>query len=356
MPNSYEITGMESLLDGDSTPIEPAIDEETIVEPITETDVTTPTVDPDEPADPDTDPDIGEEDFLTSFLKEYGIQDGQTIVFKNEDESEESVQFNDLSNAEKLNILKELVNPNLTQDEIGVINYLRANNATIQDVIAYYSNKAVNDYINRSEPEYAVKDYSDDELYLADLKLKYPDMSEEDMLADLENAKQNEDLFAKKAGIIRQNFQKIEQEKEAKARTDRENQYNDFRKSVMEHISLFDTIDIDNSTGADQHVMKVEDSERDEISRYILQQDADGGTQFFKDMTDPAKIVQMAYFYKFGQKALSDLTQYFKNQLKTTRRQEKPVTTVRHTSDSKRKDNFSKNPNTVDGILGNHLL
>ena len=91
------------------------------------------------------------------------------------------------------------------------------------------------------------------------------------------------------------------------------------------------------------------------MAGYLLQQDSDGATQFFKDLNDPSKLLKMAYLYKFGEQALSDVTNYFKSQLKTTRRQDKPVTTVR-TSEPKRKETFTSHPNGMIEALGESLL
>ena len=140
--------------------------------------------------------DINNDDFINVFLNQYGLKNGM-ITYENEDGTTEEVSFNSLDNNEKLNILKELASPNLTEDEINTINYLRSNNATIQDVIDYYSNKAVQDYINQNgeiSKKYKVDDYTDDEIYIADLKSKY-NMTEEDIKAELELAKENESLF-----------------------------------------------------------------------------------------------------------------------------------------------------------------
>lgn len=296
------------------------------------------------------------EDFMTTFLKEMGIKDGRTITFKNEDESEEEVDFNTLDNDEKLNILKELTTPNLSQDEINVINYLRANNATIQDVIHYYSTKAVNDYISKNESrEYSIDEYNDEELYIADLKSKFPDMTDEDIQADLENAKLNEDLFSKKTAAIRQQYKNAE-DQQAQARIqEQENRYNTFKDSIAQSLTDFEDITIDNSS-EERHVLTVEDSEREDIFRYILQQDENGASQFFKDLNDPSKLVKMAWLYKYGEQAIADVTNYWKSQLKSSRRQERAVTTTVPQEKKKNIDNFFKNPNMADNILGDHLL
>ena len=48
-------------------------------------------------------------------------------------------------------IATPISSPNLSEDEIATINYLRQNNATIQDVVEYYSQKAVKDYIEKMD-------------------------------------------------------------------------------------------------------------------------------------------------------------------------------------------------------------
>lgn len=359
MPNSFEFNGGEYLLDNDPVETEIPVSEETEIEVETDVPAEEPLLEQKETSEEsdqesDKEPEQSE-DFMTTFLKEMGIKDGRTIIFKNEDDSEEEVDFSTLDESEKLSILKELTTPNLSQDEINVINYLRANNATIQDVIHYYSTKAVNDYISKNETrEYSIDEYSDEEIYIADAKRMFPDMTDEELQADLENAKQNEDLFKKKTDALRQQYKTAEDQQLQERIQEQENRYNSFRDSVTDSLTKFESVVIDQDS-SEQHVLSVEDSEREEVFRYILQKDENGATQFFKDLNDPDKLVKMAWFYKYGEQAIADITNYWKHQLKDTRKREKPVTTVKQ--DSKTKDSSFTNPNTyVDNVLGSHLL
>lgn len=238
--------------------------------------------------------DINNDDFINVFLNQYGLKNGM-ITYENEDGTTEEVSFNSLDNNEKLNILKELASPNLTEDEINTINYLRSNNATIQDVIDYYSNKAVQDYINQNgeiSKKYKVDDYTDDEIYIADLKSKY-NMTEEDIKAELELAKENESLFNKKVNAIRERY-KQQEEKEAqdKLKSDEEKFIN-FKNSIENGLNEFNAISMDYKNKESDY-LQIENSEKENIYKYILDQDENGMTQFFKDLNDPKKMIELA--------------------------------------------------------------
>ena len=238
--------------------------------------------------------DINNDDFINVFLNQYGLKNGM-ITYENEDGTTEEVSFNSLDNNEKLNILKELASPNLTEDEINTINYLRSNNATIQDVIDYYSNKAVQDYINQNgeiSKKYKVDDYTDDEIYIADLKSKY-NMTEEDIKAELELAKENESLFNKKVNAIRERY-KQQEEKEAqdKLKSDEE-KFTNFKNSIENGLNEFNAISMDYKNKESDY-LQIENSEKENIYKYILDQDENGMTQFFKDLNDPKKMIELA--------------------------------------------------------------
>lgn len=357
MPSHFEINSnsFENLLN-DVDPTEP-----TQTEPVT---VSVPdNVSDPEPVDPvpsnnDTISNAPTNDVLFTFLSERGLRDGK-VVYENEDGTTDEVDFNDLEFDEKLNILKELTTPNLTKDEIDVINYLRANNQTIQDVIEYYSQKAVNDYINQNgsiEKHYNVDEYTDDALYIADLKEKFSDMTDEEVQADLELAKENEELFKKKVETIRKQYKAQEDAKENEAIKEKEEEFNNFKSSLEEQLNNFNEVSMDYKDSK-SHSLEIEDSEKEEIYRYILEQDANGATKFFKDLNDPAKLVELAWFSLYGKEAISDISNYWKSQLKTTRKPEsKTQTTVVPQDKQQPKDDFINRHKSVETMYGEDLL
>lgn len=303
MPNHFELNndGFDGLLsNSDIEPVTPSETEPVVADTpdgddlltssVTETSETEPTEQVESTAES-----TNKDDVLMSFLSEYGLRDGK-VTYENEDGSTEEVDFNELDSDEKLNILKELTKPNLSKDEIDVINYLRSNNATIQDVITYYSQKAVEDYIKENGPvekQYSVDEYSDDELYVADLKSKFSDMSEEDIKADLEIAKENEELFKKKVDIIRKQYKAQEEEAAKEKVKEQEEQFNNFKASLETQLTEFNEISMDYKDSKSD-CLQIEDSEKEEIYKYILNRDENGATQFFKDLNDPKTLVELA--------------------------------------------------------------
>lgn len=285
------------------------------------------------------------DDAISSFLKSYGIEDGKSITYEGENGETETVDFNSLSENEKFDILKQLSTPNLSDDEITTINYLRQNNATLRDVVEYYAQAAVQNYINQNAANttktYKIDDYSDDELYLASAKSKYPGLSDEELLADLESAKENEEVFKKKVEEIKAQYKQAEEDEMAAHQAEAENQYKGFVASVEDAIGNFSGISPNVVDEAAVDIV-IEDSERDKIYEYITRRDANGYTEVFKDLNDPKKLVEFAWFTNFGKQAITDLTKYYTKIISESRKKNstarKPEVVVK--KDAKKEDSF----------------
>lgn len=301
------------------------------------------------------------DNFLVSFLGEYGLKDG-VVKYENDDGSIEEVNFEDLDPNEKLNVLKQITTPDLNEDEISIINYLRTHNTTLQNVLDEYSQKAIQAYIDQNGPiqkTYTIDDYSDDELYIADLKIKYSDMTDDEIKTDLEAAKENEELFKKKVDTIRKQYKEQEDAEAAEATRSQEEQMNNFRTSIQDQLKEFKQVSLDYKD-AQSGFFRIDDTDRNEIYKYIMEQDSDGYTQFFKDLNDPAKLVKYAWFAKYGEQAISDITNYWKRELKNTRKAEKQVSTaqtvVRKPDKQDKKDDFVNRRNVAESFYGESLL
>ena len=229
----------------------------------------------------------------SAYTRERYPEDTDTL---NRAEKTIKALFDELDREEQLNILNELSKPNLTDHEMQAVQYLRDNNATLNDVIHYFQQKAVEDYIsaNTVQKTYSVDDYSDDELFIADLKMKYPDMDDAELEADLILAKSNEELFKKKADIIRNNYKAIEDKQIQDAKAAEEQSYQDFKASLSNALQNFEEISLD-YTDPSSDSLAIEDSEREAISSYILSVDENGVSQFAKDLQDPQKLVNFGY-------------------------------------------------------------
>ena len=301
---------------------------------------------------------------LITFLKEYGINDGK-ITYENDNGDTEEVNFSELDSAEQLNILKELTSHNLSESEIETINFLRKYNVSFQDAVEYYSKKAVEDYINNNGPaqrEYSIDEYSDEELYFADLKAKYPEMTDDEIKSDVELAKENEELFKKKAEAIRKQYKAREDEKVQNEQRERENEYNQFTELVKSSITQFNAVSLDYKD-KEADYMVVDNNMKNEMYQYLMKLDENGKSQFAKDLEDTNKWAKFAWFALYGDEAISDITNYWKNELKTTRREvQKSKSTQTQTQttvikpDNKRKEITDYHRNSVDFVGGENLL
>lgn len=344
MQNQIELDlNIDDLMD--DNPTDETIDQTVEVDP--PADITEDVVDPVEPDEEPTEDDIDDDaDYMETFLKSFGIEDGKTLKFENEDGTTEDVDFNSLSNKEKLEILKDLTTPQLQEHEIETINYLRRNNATMQDVVEYYQQKAIQEYIEKNgapEKVYSVDEYKDDELYMADAKAKYPDMTDEELLADLEAAKENEALFNKKVEAIRKQYKAIEDKEKADAEQAERDRVENFKNSIQSTLDNFNEISLD-YTDAKADSLTIEASEKNKILEYITKQDANGMTQLYKDLNDAEKLISFAWWTNYGQESISSITKYFQKQLAEARKEkkeaQKPVTTRVPKTDKKSVDNI----------------
>ena len=263
--------------------------------------------------------------FLYEFLKEKGIEDPSKLQFENEDGEIEEVDFNSLSDEEKLNIINSVSDPGLTQHETDVVNYLRQNNVTFNQVIDYFSKKAVEDYLAQNpdqvyQKSYTIDDYTDDELYLADLKSKYPEFTDEELMSKLETAKANEALFKKEVDALRVDYKKQE-DAEIEAQKQREQQdYDNLVGNLQNILNNFNEVALD-STDAESDVLEIEDSDKQQVLAYLLNQDSEGKSQLVKDLENPATLIELAWLRTQGRTLIDNTTRYWKDLLKEERKE-----------------------------------
>lgn len=263
--------------------------------------------------------------FLYEFLKEKGIEDPSKLQFENEDGEIEEVDFNSLSEEEKLNIVNSVSDPGLSQHETDVINYLRQNNVTFNQVIDYFSKKAVEDYLAQNpdqahQKSYTIDDYTDDELYLADLKSKYPEFTDEELMSKLESAKSNETLFKKEVDALRVEYKKQE-DAEIEAQKQKEQQdYDNLVGNLQNILSNFNEVALD-STDAESDVLEIEDSDKQQVLAYLLNQDSEGKSQLVKDLENPATLIELAWLRTQGRALIDNTTRYWKDLLKQERKE-----------------------------------
>lgn len=265
-----------------------------------------------------------EDDAMTAFLKSKGIADPTKIQFENENGEIEDVDFNSLSREEQMTMLQELTAPDLSEHEVGVINYLRQNRVTFDQVIDYFANQRLEAYLNEHpedvhQKNYSIDDYNDDELYLADLKSKYPSFSDEELLSKLNIAKSDEDLFKKEVDVLRESYKAQEDQMLKDAELAEQQQYEDLQNSLMYAVSNLNEISLD-TTDPSSDSLVVEDKDKHQILAYLLNQDKDGKSQFVKDIENPNTLIELAWYRTHGRDVIDGISQYWKDILKSERK------------------------------------
>ena len=264
-------------------------------------------------------------DFLHNFLKEKGIEDPSKLQWEDENGEITDVDFDSLSDEDKLNVLNSLSDPGLSQHEIDVVNYLRQNGVTFNQVIDYFSKKAVDDYIAQNPDSvptktYTIDDYTDEELYLADLKSKYPDFTDEELTSKLNSAKSNEELFKKEVNALRTEY-KNEEDAQIEAQKQKEQQdYDNLVSNLQNILGNFNEVVLD-STDPESDVLEIEDSDKDQVLAYLLNQDTDGKSQLVKDLENPATLIELAWLRTQGRALIDNSTRYWKDLLKQERKE-----------------------------------
>lgn len=305
---------------------------EELLEPVTETpEVEEPPTEESSTVEETTE--VSEPEFsdnsIYQFLQEHGIKDPSKIQFTNEDESVEELDFNSLTPSEQLDILRTITDPGLTEDEINTINYLRKYNVNFNQAIDYFSEQRLKEYLNE-HPEaahkktYTIDDYSNDDLYLIDLKNRYPDLTDEELLSELEIAKSNEELFNKKTETLRNIFKANEdQAAEEQARLEQQ-QVEDLRNNLMNAAGKFNEVQLDYTDDKSDSLV-ISDEDKQQMMSYILDQDSDGKSQLVRDLEDPDRLIEIAWFSVQGPQILSELTQYWKGLLAQERNENKKL-------------------------------
>ena len=266
-----------------------------------------------------------DEDVLTTYLKSFGINDTSKLQFENEEGGVDEVDWKNLSKEEQLNILHDLSSSDYTDYERQVIDYMRKNNTDLQGIIDYFSQKAVQDYLAQNpeaehQRSYQIDDYSDDELYISDLAVKFPDFTEDELNEKLEAAKQNEELFKKEVDSLRQYYKGEEERLEQEAKESEQQQYQNLMNTLQDAASKFDEITLD-ADDPQSDSLVIEDQDRQIMMDYLLSQDKDGRSQFDKDLSDPNALIEIAWLRTHARDTLTGVSQYWKKELADTRKE-----------------------------------
>lgn len=259
---------------------------------------------------------------IDRFLRDRGIADPTKLKFENEYGHLEDVNFYELPAEEQLSILNGFAEETgLTEEESSVVNYMRQYNVGFQQILDNYANQKIQEYASQNPvaKNYAIDDYDDDELFVADLKMKYPNFTDDELLDKLDAAKVNEDLYNKEVTELRNYYKQLEDARIAEQEQIRQSEMQAFENNVADVLDRFNSIPLDPSD-VNCDALAIEDADKDRIASYLFDTDANGQSQLVKDLSDPAALVELAFF-RTQKNLLTDMANYWKNVLKDERKQ-----------------------------------
>lgn len=262
---------------------------------------------------------------MDKYLESKGFVDSKIKVI-DEDDKEVEVSFNDLSEEEQLDILNSISVPNndYSENEVAWINELKANNLTIESFLDLYRQQII-DELGQQETtaSYDIDSYSDEELFLLDLKNRY-DLEDEELQKELEKELEDKDKFSKKINKIREEYKDLEDKEKA-------NQKAEFEKQQQQQYDNFvnEMVGIAGNT-SEFHGLELEDSDKNETLQYLLELDATGTSKFYRELNNPEKLFEVAWYLKHGKDAFRVVSEAYEAEIARLKSEkDKPSVIVR---------------------------
>ena len=249
-------------------------------------------------------------DYISRLLESKGI-DRNKIQILDEEGNPLEVSFDSLSEQDKFDILSYQEDPVLPEEhEIQAINFLRQNNMTLQDFAEWQRQEAIQEYLASQSPVSETDSYSDEEIVAYDYIKRFGEsMSDEEIDAEIERLKADPEAFAKRVTLLRNAF-KAEEEAQAKLYQDQEAAKNAENEAVFVQAYHKAMADIDNIQNTE-----LDDNDRDELLRFVLEKDQANRTGLSKAMDNPENVLKMAWYLLHGEERVDAMIDYFQKEI-----------------------------------------
>lgn len=259
-------------------------------------------------------------DYISMLLESRGI-DRNKVQILDEEGNPTEVSFDSLSEQDKFDILNYQEDPILPEDhEIQMINFLRQNNMTLQEFAEWQRQEAIQEYLAGQTSTSDIDSYSDEEIVAYDYIKRFGEsMSDEEIDAEIERLKADPEAFAKRVSLLRNAF-KAEEEAQAKLYQDEEaaKQAENEKMFVNTYHQAMASIDSIQNT-------ELDDNDRDELLRFVLDKDQANRTGLSKAMDNPENVLKMAWYLLHGEERVDAMIDYFKKEIS---KRSKPVPRV----------------------------
>lgn len=268
---------------------------------------------------PDNNDSIIESDLLSNLLNQKGITNPNEIEIEDESGELLKVKFNDLPLEEQLEILStDNSSVDLDDSEIETINFLRENDISLEQLIEYHRNLAIQQYLEEnSNINYTVDQLSDEELYKIDIKSRFEHFTDEEIDAELQKELNSPDLFKKKVDKLRdlykreeeEEYNRLNEESQVEQSKQREEVINLMVEAAQDTNELFD--------------LELEDNDKEEVLQFLLEEDINGQSEFTKILNDPKRLFEIAWFALKGQEAFNTIHDYYRKEIDSVRKASK---------------------------------
>lgn len=245
------------------------------------------------------------DDFTTQVLKIRGINDPSKIKFEDMTGAVVERSWDELSREEQLNIIVgDAEDDEISDDEVALINAIRKSGGSVEDYLKSYAEENAPEPVN--EPQYKINELSDDEVYALDLleKVGSDNITDEELQQAIDTAKQNEDLYKKTIEGLRQEYIRLQQDREAQQQNEiaarKQAQFEKFATSINSEIQGMNYF-----MGQE---LELSQDEKEELSEFMLDLDEDGVSAFGRAMQDPEIFTQAAFWLLNQDKISEELT------------------------------------------------
>lgn len=249
-------------------------------------------------------------DYISRLLESRGI-DRNRVQILDEEGNPTEVSFDSLSEQDKFDILNYQDDPVLPEDhEIQMINFLRQNNMTLQDFAEWQRQEAIQEYLSQQQTVSDTDSYSDEEIVAYDYIKRFGEsMSDEEIDAEIERLKADPEAFAKRVSLLRNAFKaeeeaqaKLYQDEAAAKQAENEKMFVDTYHQAMAGIDSIQNTELD-------------DNDRDELLRFVLEKDQANRTGLSKAMDNPENVLKMAWYLLHGEERVDAMIDYFQKEI-----------------------------------------
>lgn len=247
------------------------------------------------------------DDLTTEVLKLRGITNPNEIQFEDINGAVIKRSWDSLTKNEQLNIILGDQKPEedqLSEDELKLINDIRRSGGNVENYLQYYAEQYAPESTNT--PSYKIDELSDDEVYALDLleKVGSDNITDEELQAAIDTAKQNEDLYKKTVEGLRQEYIRLQQDREAQqqneAAAQQQARYQQFATSINNEIQNMNTF-----MGQE---LELSNPEKEELAKFVLELDEQGVSSFGRAMQDPELFTRAAFWLLNEEKITEELT------------------------------------------------